>query len=252
MSQTSLTESSSGEPPRQAFDNTTTLRLNSPYLAAEPSQGNKQSFALQGRYVYKTTATSITPTYHVSTRNTQTGNPWQLQICRLLPNDARRLSAASSSGAPEPFVKYDDDLTIYSGEKIHIPISLGAKPLLVVRGQKQGTVQGSVLMEKSSRSYKFFHMIPIRRAATQAEEERMQALMHKRGYRDSDDWKKKLLLTVQEGPNKGSKELSWIDEDGTVAATEQDGKLEFMDEIDMKKRDFIVVCWACKNFVLST
>ncbi|VUC23258.1 unnamed protein product [Clonostachys rosea] len=249
MSQTSLAETSSNEAPRPAFDNTTTLRLNSPYLAAEPSNDNKQSFTLQGRYVYKTTTTSITPTYHVSTRNTQIGNPWQLQICRLLPNDARRLSAASSSGEPEPFVKYDDDLTIYSGEKIHIPISLGQKPLLVIRGQKQGTVQGSVLMEKSSKSYKFHQLIPIRRASTQAEEERMQALMHKRGYRDSDDWKKKLLLTVQEG--KGVKDLTWIDEDGASVAVEKDGKLEFMDEIETKKRDFIVVCWACKNFVLD-
>ncbi|KAJ3549461.1 hypothetical protein NM208_g496 [Fusarium decemcellulare] len=251
MSQTSLVETSSGEPPRRAFDNTTTLRLNSPYVPNEPSIGIEQSFTLKGRYIYETKVTPPAPTYHVSTRNTQSGNPWQLQISHLLPSEARRLSEAASKGENEPFIRYDDDLTVYAGEKINVPFSLGQKPLLVIRGQKRGTIQGSIIMEKSGRSYKFWHMILIRRALTQAENERMQALMHKRGYRDSDDWKKKLLLTVQEGSTKGSGELEWVDELEAVVATEKDGELRVADKMETEKKDLVVSCWACKNFVLD-
>ncbi|KAK2592802.1 hypothetical protein QQS21_009506 [Conoideocrella luteorostrata] len=252
MSQTSLVETSSGGPPRPAFENTGSLRLNLPYLTQEPSSaGVKQSFALDGRYIYETAATPATPIYHVSTSNTQSGKPWQLQVSRLLPSEARRLSVAASNAAEEPFIRYDDDLTLYAGEKINIPISIGPKPLLVIRGRKRGTVQGSIIMERSGRSYKFFHMIPIRRALTQAESDRMQALMHKRGYRDSDDWKKKLLLSVQERPTKGSEELEWIDEYDAIVATEQDGKVDIAREMEIEKRDLVIACWACKNFVLD-
>ncbi|KAF4470896.1 hypothetical protein FALBO_2191 [Fusarium albosuccineum] len=250
MSQTSLVTTSSGEPPRPAFDNTTTLRLNSPYVPNEPTIGIEQSFTLKGRYIYETKVTPAVATYHVSTRNTQTGNPWQLQISHLLPSEARRLSEAASKGENEPFIRYDDDLTVYAGEKINVPFSLGQKPLLVIRGQKRGTIQGSIIMEKSGRSYKFWHMIPIRHALTQAENERMQALMHKRGYRDSDDWKKKLLLAVQEG-TKGSGELEWVDELEAVVATEKDGELKVADKMETEKKDLVVSCWACKNFVLD-
>ncbi|KAF4943172.1 hypothetical protein FSARC_15002 [Fusarium sarcochroum] len=254
MSQTSLVETTSSEPPRYAFDNTSSLRLNVIGTARDNSTSTAQSFALKGRYVHETAATPSTPTYHLSTRNTQSGNPWQLQISRLLPTEARRLSLAAEKGEDEPFVRFDDDLTLYSGEKINIPFSLGQKPLLVIRGQKRGTVQGSIVMEKAGRSYKFWHMIPIRRALTQAEEERMQALMQKRGYRDSDDWKKKLLLSVQERPAKGSEDLEWMDEDATVVASEKGGKLNFAPETGMEteKKDLILACWACKNFVLET
>lgn len=91
-------------------------------------------------------------------------------------------------------------------------------------------------------------MIPIKLALTSAEEDRMQALMHKRGYRDSDDWKKKLLLTVQERPNK---ELEWIDEYGSVVAVEKDANLEFSGEIQAEKKDLVLACWACRGFVID-
>lgn len=135
---------------------------------------------------------------------------------------------------------------------MNIPFSfaagLGPTPLIVIRGQKRGTIQGSIVMEKSGRSCKFQHMIPIKRALTKVEEDKMQALMHKRGYRDSDDWKKKLLLTVQENSDKL---VEWVDEYGTVVAVEKDDKLEFSGEIQTEKKDLVVACWACKGFVLE-
>ncbi|KAH7260678.1 uncharacterized protein BKA55DRAFT_559561 [Fusarium redolens] len=245
MSQTSLVESSSsGEAPRNALS----LRLEAPFVPQDSIPPTKQSYNIQGRYVYEAEASPATPTYHISNRNTQAGNPWQLQICRLLPSEVRRLGAATGNDA---FIRYDDDLTLYSGEKMTIPFSfaagLGPTPLIVIRGQKRGTIQGSIVMEKSGRSCKFYHMIPIKRALTKAEEDRMQALMHKRGYRDSDDWKKKLLLTVQENTGKVAE---WTDEYGTVAV-EKDDKLEFSGEIQTEKKDLVVACWACKGFVLD-
>jgi hypothetical protein len=246
MSQTSLVESSSsGNAPRNALS----LRLEAPFVPEGSIYINKQSFNIQGHYVYETTANPATPTYHIATRNTQAGNPWQLQICRLLPSEVRRIGAATGNDA---FIRYDDDLTLYSGEKMNIPFSLGVglgpTPLIVIRGQKRGTVQGSIVMEKSGLSCKFYHMIPINRALTKAEEDRMKALMHKRGYRDSDDWKKKLLLAVQERPNK---ELHWIDEYGSVVAVEKDINLEFPGEIQTERKDLVVACWACREFVLD-
>ncbi|KAH6968039.1 hypothetical protein DER45DRAFT_545344 [Fusarium avenaceum] len=100
----------------------------------------------------------------------------------------------------------------------------------------------------SDRLCKFYHMIPIKHALAKAEEERMQTLMHKRGYRDSDDWKKKLLLTAQECP---SKEMEWIDEYGSAVVAEKDINLEFPGEIQTEKKDFEVACWACMGFVLD-
>ncbi|CCT64993.1 uncharacterized protein FFB20_13224 [Fusarium fujikuroi] len=246
MSQTSLVgSSSSGEAPRNALS----LRLETPLFSQAPISPSKQSFSIQGRYVYETETSPATPTYHISNRNTQAGNPWQIQICRLLPSEVRRLSEASGNDA---FIRYDDDLTLYSGEKMNIPFSfaagLGPTPLIVIRGQKRGTIQGSIVMEKSGRSCKFQHMIPIKRALTKVEEDKMQALMHKRGYRDSDDWKKKLLLTVQEN---SAKLVEWADEYGTIVAVEKDDKLEFSGEILTEKKDLVVACWACKGFVLE-
>lgn len=249
MSQTSLVETLSGEPPRPAFENADILRLNVANESSSPTIG--PSFTLNGRYIYEATATQYAASYHVSTRNTQSGKPWQLQVSRLLPSEARRLSVAANNAADEPFIRYDDDLTLYSGEKITIPISIGQKPLLVIRGLKRGTVQGSIIMERSGKSYNFWHMTPIRRALTKAENERMQALMHRRGYRDSDDWKKTLLLSVQERKTKGSGELEWIDEDKAIVAIEKESKLDVIDQLTVEKRDLIVACWACKNFVLE-
>ncbi|KAF5577344.1 hypothetical protein FPCIR_12166 [Fusarium pseudocircinatum] len=246
MSQTSLVESSSsGEAPRNALS----LRLEAPLFSQTSISPTKQSFSIQGRYVYETQTSPATPTYHISSRNTQAGNPWQLQICRLLPSEVRRLGEATGNDA---FIRYDDDLTLYSGEKMNIPFSfaagLGPTPLILIRGQKRGTIQGSIVMERSGRVSKFYHMIPIKRALTKVEEDKMQALMHKRGYRDSDDWKKKLLLTVQEN---SAKVTEWVDEYGTVVAVERDDKLEFPGEIQTEKRDLVVACWACKGFVLE-
>ncbi|OAQ69231.1 hypothetical protein VFPPC_13814 [Pochonia chlamydosporia 170] len=256
MSQTSLVETT-GEPPRAAFDHPGILRLNRPNLSEGNSPlgldlGLGQLFTLTGRFIYETTAGLSLPTYHISTRNTQSGKPWQLQLSHMLPSEARRVREAASDGSEEPFIRYDEDLTLYAGEKLNVPISLGRKPLLVIRGQKKGTVQGSVIMERSGRSYKFWHMVPIKHALTQAETQRMQALMHRRGYRDSDDWKKKLLLYVQERPAAGSGKLAWCDASGVAVADETGDKLNIADETDIEKRDLIISCWACKNFVLDT
>ncbi|KAF5562245.1 hypothetical protein FPHYL_5772 [Fusarium phyllophilum] len=218
-------------------------------LFSQASIFPKQSFNIQGRYVYETETSPATPIYHISSRNTQAGNPWQSQICRLLPSEVRRLSEVTGNDA---FIRYDDDLTLYSGEKMNIPFTfaagLGPTTLIVIRGQKRGTIQGSIVMEKSGRSCKFYHMIPIKRALTKVEEDKMQALMLKRGYRDSDDWKKKLLLTVQENSTKVTE---WIDEYGTVVAVERDDTLEFSGEIQTEKKDLVVACWAFKGFVLE-
>ena len=243
MSQTSLVESSSsGEPSRPAFEGS--LRL---YPAQEPSSEIGQSFTLKGRHIYETSGNPATPTYHLSTRNTQSGKPWQLAISRVLPSEMRRLSEAPVDN--QPFIRYDDDLTLYAGEKMHIPISLGQKPLLVVRGHKRGTVRGSIILEKNHGAYKFWHMIPIRRPLTQAENERIQAQMHRRGYRDSDDWKKELLFSVVQ--KRSSRESEWTDERKVVVGVEKDGKLNVMRAVESELADLIVACWACKNFVLD-
>ncbi|RBQ78108.1 hypothetical protein FVER53590_25512 [Fusarium verticillioides] len=101
-------------------------------------------------------------------------------------------------------------------------------------------------MEKSVRVCKFYNLISIKRALNKAEEDRIQALMQRRGYRDSDDWKK-LLLTVQENSVKVTE---WVDEYGKVVAVEEDDKLEFSGEVQTEKV-LVVACWACKGFVLE-
>ncbi|CAM1509639.1 Fc.00g033780.m01.CDS01 [Cosmosporella sp. VM-42] len=209
----------------------------------------EQSFKLNGRYIYSaTTTTQSIATYHISTRNTRSGNPWQLQISRLLPSESRRLSMSTYDGN-EPLIKYDEDLTLYAAEKLTVPLSIGQKPLLCIRGRRRGTLQGTIILEKTlgrSRSYKFWHMTPIRRALTKAEEERLQALMHKRGYRTSDDWKKELLLSVR---GNGPEELQWTDEDDVPVAIERDGQLITKGDVNPDRRDQLIVCWASKNFV---
>ena len=248
MSQTSLVESfSSGEPSRPAFEGSLRLRSEVASPAQELSSKIGQSFSLTGRHIYETTGKLATPTYHVSTRNTQSGKPWQLALSRVLPSEARRLSEATADD--QPFIRYDDDLTLYAGEKMHIPISLGQKPLLVVRGHKRGTVRGSIIMEKSHGAYKFWHMIPIRRPLTQAENARIQALMHKRGYRDNDDWKKDLLFSVAQKRSSG--EVEWTDERRAIVAVERSGRLDVVGDVASEMRDLIIACWACKNFVLD-
>lgn len=196
----------------------------------------QHSFALSERYITNNTL----PSFHVSTRSTQAGKPWQLALARVLPSEARRLTSDSDA-----FIRYDDDLTVYSGEKVVMPIRLGPSPILIIRGHKRGTLRGSVIMEKSGRGcYKFFHMSPIRRPLTEAENERLQALMHKRGYRDSDDWRKEQLFTVQKDEWK-------IGQDNEIIAAESEGKLQVMDDSFEGGSDLLVACWACKNFVLE-
>ncbi|RBR15278.1 hypothetical protein FVER53590_25511 [Fusarium verticillioides] len=94
-----------------------------------------------GRYVYKTETSPVTSACHISSRNTQAGNPWQLHICRLLPSEVRRLGEATGN---DVFIRYDDDLTLYSGDKLNIPFNfasgLGPTPVIVIRGQKRGTI----------------------------------------------------------------------------------------------------------------
>lgn len=211
-----------------------TLSIRLTGAAAGPKP--QHSFAPSDRYITNNTL----PSFHVSTRSTQAGKPWQLALARVLPSEARRLTSDSDA-----FIRYDDDLTLYSGEKVVMPIRLGPSPVLIIRGHKRGTLRGSVVMEKAGRtSYKFFHMSPIRRPLTDAENDRLQALMHKRGYRDSDDWRKELLFTVQKDEWK-------IGEDDEVIATEREGKLDVMDDNFEGGSDLLVACWACKNFVLE-
>lgn len=192
------------------------------------------TFALSGRLI----SNKDLPSFHVSTRSTKDGKLWQLAIARVLPSEARKLAED-----PEALIRYDEELTVYSGKKMALPIRLVQAPMLAIHGHKRGTVSGSVTMEKSGRgTYKFFHITPIHHPMTLAENERMQALMHRRGYRDSDDWRKELLFTLKEGEWKFGK---------TVVAMERDGKLDVLDDEFDGGADLLAACWACKNFVLE-
>ena len=229
MSQTSLVTSSSSSSSRQDLR----LRLTAAEPTPAPAPAAEAStFARTERYIYK----GATAAYHVSTRNTQSGKPWQLALSRVLPSQAKRVAEEG----PDTYIRYDDDLTLYSGEKMHIPISLGSKPLLAIRGHKKGTPRGTIVLEKGARCYNFWLMVPLRRPLNKAEEDRMQALMHKRGYRDSDDWRRELVVSVAGG--------EWRDEK-SVLAREKDGKLDVVD-VDGDE-DLLVACWACMNFVLT-
>ncbi len=205
------------------------------------------------KYIYSTSKDPATASYHLSTRNTRQGNPWQMQISHLLPSESRRLSLASPADEDAPFIRYDDDLTLYTGEKVTIPFSIGSKPLLVLRGRRRGTVQGSIVLEKAgSRVFKFWHMQPIKHALTKENIERIQALMQKRGYKSSDDWKKELLFSVQlVKRSKTVEEVEWTDDLGAVVAIERDGLIIVGEELNMDKKDLIVSCWACKTFVMA-
>ncbi|TQW01192.1 hypothetical protein IF1G_01123 [Cordyceps javanica] len=245
--------------------------------AAAPTH---ESFVMSDKFIYSTSSSPATAIYHLSTRNTRSGQPWQLAISHLLPSEVRLLAAAaataaasssspsSAAAAPAPFIKYDDDLTLYTGERLAVPISIGQKPLLCIRGRRRagggGLSGGTVVVEKTlgrSRTYKFWHMTPIRRPLTQAEEDRMQALMRRRGYRSSDDWNKELLYTAQ-GRGGGSSssrgeagEMEWTDDRGVVVAREADGQLTIgggAEPLEAGTRDLLVACWASRVFVRST
>ncbi|KAM3533885.1 hypothetical protein MY4038_002875 [Beauveria bassiana] len=221
-----------------------------------------ESFLLCEKFIYATSCTPATAVYHISTRNTRSGKPWQLALSRLLPSETRLLSSASSTTSPLPLIKYDDDLTLYTGEKLAVPISIGQKPLLCIRGRRAGSSSSSstIIVEKTlgrSRTYKFWRMTPIRRPLNKAEEERMQALMHKRGYRTSDDWRKELVYTAQQGRSGGAAAAAtteWTDERGVVVARESDGQLVMggAEAVEASTRDLLVACWASSNFVQSS
>lgn len=266
MSETATISSSDScdRPGLDIADTVPFTRLPNLRLTAEPSTTTTttthESFLLSDKFIYSTSSTGpATAVYHVSTRNTRSGKPWQLAISHLLPSEARRLSSAAAATAP--FIKYDDDLTLYTGERLAVPISIGQKPLLCIRGRRRAggalTPPGTIVVEKTlgrSRTYKFWHMTPIRRALTRAEEERMQALMHRRGYRTSDDWRRELLYTVQ-----GSKdEMEWTDQRGVVVAREAEGRQLVVAvgaeeaPLEASARDLLVACWASRNFVQST
>lgn len=232
-----------------------TIRLTG--AACLPSASmHGESFIMNEKFIYSTATTPAAATYHLSTRNTQSGRPWQLQISHLLPSETRRLAIATSSQATLPFIRYDEDLTLYTGERLSVPFAIGQRPLLCIRGRGKGTLPGTVVVEKTlgkSRLYRFWHMTPRRRPLTVVEEERMQALMHRRGYRDSDDWNKELLYTAQGKGSKEMAEVEWMDERGVVVAMERDGQLVMIGEgeEEQDRRDLLVACWASKNFVQS-
>lgn len=264
MSETATISSSDsgGRPALDIADTVPFTRLPNLRLTAEPSSTTThESFLLSDRFIYSTSPTRpAAAVYHVSTRNTRSGKPWQLAISHLLPSEARRLSSAAAAA---PLIKYDDDLTLYTGERLAVPISIGQKPLLCIRGGGRGAggsaLPGTIVVEKTlgrSRTYKFWHMTPIRRPLTRAEEERMQALMHRRGYRTSDDWRRELLYTVQGGG--GRDEMEWKDQRGVVVARETEGRQLVVAAggneapLEASVRDLLVACWASRNFVQST
>ncbi|KAM3525471.1 hypothetical protein NHJ13051_003988 [Beauveria bassiana] len=254
MSETA-TIASSNSGGRPALDLTETIPLTTTTTTHE-------SFLLCEKFIYATSCTPATAVYHISTRNTRSGKPWQLALSRLLPSETRLLSSASASTtSPLPLIKYDDDLTLYTGEKLAVPISIGQKPLLCIRGRRAGGSSSStIIVEKTlgrSRTYKFWRMTPIRRPLNKAEEERMQALMHKRGYRTSDDWRKELVYTAQQGRAGGAAAAAtteWTDERGVVVARESDGQLVMggAEAVEASARDLLVACWASSNFVQSS
>ncbi|KAM0664984.1 hypothetical protein ACQRIU_006137 [Beauveria bassiana] len=267
MSETATIASSSNSGGRPALDLTETIPLTrTPNIrllggAATSTTTTHESFLLCEKFIYATSCTPATAVYHISTRNTRSGKPWQLALSRLLPSEARLLSSASASTSPLPLIKYDDDLTLYTGEKLAVPISIGQKPLLCIRGRRAGSSSSStIIVEKTlgrSRTYKFWRMTPIRRPLNKVEEERMQALMHKRGYRTSDDWRKELVYTAQQGRAGGAAAAAtteWTDERGVVVARESDGQLVMggAEAVEASARDLLVACWASRNFVLSS
>lgn len=209
----------------------------------------EESFTRSGRYIYAAPAIAA---YHVATRNTVSGQPWQLLLSHLLPSETRRLGK-SPEEEEVPFIRYDEDMTLYTAERLNVPISIGQKPLLVIRGRKRGTVPGSIVMDKSlgpGRALKFWHVTPLRRPLTEAENARLQALMHKRGYRSSDDWKRELVFSVHGRKRQGLLELDWLDESGrTVAVEESGGRLSPRCVMEAGQKDLLIACWASKNFI---
>ncbi|KAJ4147285.1 hypothetical protein LMH87_001819 [Akanthomyces muscarius] len=256
MSETATicSSSSGGRPGLDLADTVPFTRLPNIRLTASVSTTAHESFLLRDRFIYSTSTMPAAAVYHVSTRNTRSGKPWQLAISHLLPSEARRLSTTAPPSAV-PFIKYDDDLTLYTGEKLAVPISIGQKPLLCIRG---GALPGVIVVEKTlgrSRTYKFWHMTPIRRPLTRAEEERMQALMRRRGYRTSDDWRRELLYAVQGRGSREAGEMDWTDERGVVVARETEGRQLVVaggQALEASTRDLLVACWASRNFVQST
>ncbi|KAF9783620.1 hypothetical protein IL306_008747 [Fusarium sp. DS 682] len=45
--------------------------------------------------------------------------------------------------------------------------------------------------------------------------------------------------------------LEWVDEYDSIVAVEDDGKLEFLRDMETEKKDLVVECWECQGFVLD-
>ena len=220
---------------------------------AQATSDKGDTFQLSYPFIY-TTKAEFTPMYHVSTRNMNSGEPWQLQISRLLPSEVRRLGETRSDGIPH-FIRYDDDLTLYLAQKLVAPISIniGKKSQMCITGSKKGTLRGKIIMLKLSgrgKAYKFVHMTPIIRETGLAAEAKYRALMEKRGYHTSDDWRSELLFHVKEAKSKGLTELIWTDEYKAVVAVEKDQlTMTTNDALEQERRDLLLTCWASKAWI---
>ncbi|OAA60155.1 hypothetical protein ISF_06165 [Cordyceps fumosorosea ARSEF 2679] len=247
MSETA-TIASSDSGGRPALDLSETLPIaRSPNLhligSSSSPETTHECLLLRDKFIYTTSsASSPSPSaaYHLSTRRTRSGLPWTLSISRLLPSEVRLLAASSPS--PSVHIKYDDDLTLYTGERIAVPFCLGPTPLLCIRGRSL-PAGASIVVDAA---HKFWRVTPRRRPLTAAEEERMRALMHRRGYRAGDDWRRELLYAVGKGAGE------WTDKEGVVVAREgEDGQLVVAGRMEAGERDLLVACWAARNFVRS-
>ncbi|ATY62909.1 hypothetical protein A9K55_008834 [Cordyceps militaris] len=250
MSETATISSiSSGR--RPALDLSETLPLTRmPNIrligASSSTPPSHESFLLGDKFIYATSSTPASAAYHLSPRRTRSGQPWQLAISHVLPGEARLLSSPCA-----PLIRYDDDLTLHTGEKLSVPFSIGPTPLLCIRGR--GLAGGTVVVKTMRRGYGFWHMTPLRRPLTRVEEERLQAVMHRRGYRTSDDWRRELLYTARRG-REGRGEVVWLDARGVVVARESDGQLVVggAEAMEASAKDLLVACWASRTFVQST
>jgi hypothetical protein len=225
------------------------------------------------------------PMYHMQTRNGSSGKPWQLSIRHVLPGEQRQLVMLASEQQQQQqqpghheeaqtqtqtYLRYDDDLTIYLAQETSALLAPGLFSGVCIRGSKKRSLPGTITMEKSHAAmaravHKFWHVTPILSTLSAAENERRQRIMHRRGYRDSDDWAKALLFLVRGGSRgKGSLSssssgsgsgsvsggLEWTDKKGKVIAREAaaDGKLRVVAELTREEMDVLVACWASKRW----
>ena len=225
---------------------------NKPSSAVAPGG---ESFAVHNPFIYSTTSTSYTPIYQVSLLNTRSGEPWQLRLCRLLPSETRRLSMPTGDGGERARVRYDDDLTLYVAQGVNSLLSIGATSQVCIRGCKARALRGTVAMERcrglmKGPSYQFWHVTAVRARLDAEENEHRRKVMHRRGYRVSDDWKRELLFSLHGGRRIGSAgELEWRDENRRLVATERDERLVATGQMDAEDRDLLIACWVSKRWI---